>query len=275
MGPFQRDYLAGRTPLPCARCNPTVKFPALFRRAEEVGADWVATGHYARIAAGPAGEPLLCRGAHTNDQAYMLAGCPNTGCPAWCFPSAGMKRPRFGSWPGTLDCRWRRNRTAWKSVSFRTATTPPGWRPRRGAAAGPFCGPDPARVLGRHRGIHRYTIGQRRGLGIPAAHRLFVSEIRPETQEVVLSDGTDLMADTVWGEDFNPLAPLTEGEELTVRLRHSKTETPARFYPEGTGGRLELLTPARAPTPGQLAVLYRGDWVLGSLWITRARRIPG
>ena len=66
-----------------------------------------------------------------------------------------------------------------------------------------------------------------------------------------------------------------DGEELTVRLRHSKTETPARFYPEGTGGRLELLTPARAPTPGQLAVLYRGDWVLGSLWITRARRIPG
>ena len=150
------------------------------------------------------------------------------------------------------------------------------WLEARGAVPPPGHFVDrTGRVLGRHRGIHRYTIGQRRGLGIPAAHRLFVSEIRPETQEVVLSDGTDLMADTVWGEDFNPLAPLTEGEELTVRLRHSKTETPARFYPEGTGGRLELLTPARAPTPGQLAVLYRGDWVLGSLWITRARRIPG
>ena len=222
MGPFQRDYLAGRTPLPCARCNPTVKFPALFRRAEEVGADWVATGHYARIAAGPAGEPLLCRGAHTNDQAYMLARLPQHWLSRLVFPIGGYEKTQV-----------------------------------------------------RHRGIHRYTIGQRRGLGIPAAHRLFVSEIRPETQEVVLSDGTDLMADTVWGEDFNPLAPLTEGEELTVRLRHSKTETPARFYPEGTGGRLELLTPARAPTPGQLAVLYRGDWVLGSLWITRARRIPG
>lgn len=150
------------------------------------------------------------------------------------------------------------------------------WLEARGAVPPPGHFVDrTGRVLGRHRGIHRYTIGQRRGLGIPAAHRLFVSEICPETQEVVLSDGTDLMADTVWGEDFNPLAPLTEGEELTVRLRHSKTETPARFYPEGTGGRLELLTPARAPTPGQLAVLYRGDWVLGSLWITRARRVPG
>ena len=71
------------------------------------------------------------------------------------------------------------------------------------------------------------------------------------------------------------MAPLTEGEELTVRLRHSKTETPARFYPEGREGGWSFSPPARAPTPGQLAVLSSGDWVLGSLWITRARRIPG
>ena len=90
---------------------------------------------------------------------------------------------------------------------------------------------------------------------------------------MVLSDGSDLMADTVWGEDLNRLAHLAEGEEVTVRLRHSKAETPARFYSEETGGRLELLEPARAPTPGQMAVLYRGDRVLGSLWITAARRI--
>lgn len=92
MGPFQRDYLAGRTPLPCARCNPTVKFPALFRRAEEVGADWVATGHYARIAAGPAGEPLLCRGAHTNDQAYMLARLPQHWLSRLVFPIGGYEK---------------------------------------------------------------------------------------------------------------------------------------------------------------------------------------
>ena len=92
MGPFQRDYLAGRTPLPCARCNPTVKFPALFRRAGEVGADWVATGHYARIAAGPAGEPLLCRGAHTNDQAYMLARLPQHWLSRLVFPIGGYEK---------------------------------------------------------------------------------------------------------------------------------------------------------------------------------------
>ena len=128
-------------------------------------------------------------------------------------------------------------------------------------------------VLGRHLGIHHYTIGQRRGLGIPAAHRLFVSAIRSAENQVVLSDGTDLMADTVWGEDLNLLAPLEEEAEVTVRLRHSKTETPAVFYREGSGGRLELKTPARAPTPGQLAVLYDGETVLGSLWITKDHRV--
>lgn len=128
-------------------------------------------------------------------------------------------------------------------------------------------------VLGRHLGIHHYTIGQRRGLGIPAAHRLFVSAIRPAENQVVLSDGTDLMADTVWGEALNRLAPLEEEAEVTVRLRHSKTETPAVFYREGSGGRLELKTSARAPTPGQLAVLYEGETVLGSLWITKDHRV--
>ena len=128
-------------------------------------------------------------------------------------------------------------------------------------------------VLGRHPGIHHYTIGQRRGLGIPAAHRLFVSAIRPAENQVVLSDGTDLMADAVWGEALNILSPLEEGAEVTVRLRHSKTETPAVFYREGSGGRLELKLPARAPTPGQLAVLYDGETVLGSLWITKDRRV--
>ncbi|MDO5596361.1 MAG: tRNA 2-thiouridine(34) synthase MnmA, partial [Bacillota bacterium] len=91
MAPFQRDYLAGRTPLPCARCNPTVKFPALFRRAEEVGAQFVATGHYARIRQTEHG-PALCRGAHTNDQAYMLARLPGQWLGRLLFPIGGYEK---------------------------------------------------------------------------------------------------------------------------------------------------------------------------------------
>lgn len=89
---------------------------------------------------------------------------------------------------------------------------------------------------------------------------------------MVLSDGTDLLAEEVWGTDWNPLAPMEPGQSVTVRLRHSKTQTPARFYPTETGARLELEAPARAPTPGQLAACYAGDKVLGSFWITGARR---
>ena len=268
--PFAADYRAGRTPLPCARCNPAVKFPALFALAGRIGARYVSTGHYARVENG-----VLKKGMPANDQSYMLARLTREQLQKVIFPLGDYEKNQVRALARGFGIP-----VADKPDSMEICFIPDGdyaaWLEARGAVPPPGHFVDrTGRVLGRHRGIHRYTIGQRRGLGIPAAHRLFVSEIRPETQEVVLSDGTDLMADTVWGEDFNPLAPLTEGEELTVRLRHSKTETPARFYPEGTGGRLELLTPARAPTPGQLAVLYRGDWVLGSLWITRARRIPG
>ena len=273
MGPFQRDYLSGRTPLPCARCNPTVKFPALFRRAQAVGADFVATGHYARIETGEDGAPCLCRGAHTNDQAYMLARLPKAWLPRLLFPIGGYEKTQVRQLARDFGIP-----VAEKPDSMEICFIPDGdyaaWLDRRGATPPPGDFVDKSgRVLGRHKGIHHYTIGQRRGLGIPAEHRLFVSAIRPEDNTVVLSDGTDLMADTVWGEDLNALAPLAPGEEVTVRLRHSKQETPARFYPQGTGGRLDLLAPARAPTPGQLAVLYRGDTVLGSLWITGARRV--
>ena len=273
MGPFRRDYLAGRTPLPCARCNPTVKFPALFQRAEEVGAQFVATGHYARIRPDETGNPCLYRGEVRNDQAYMLARLPKAWLPRILFPLGDYEKPAVRDLARACGIP-----VAEKSDSMEICFIPDGdyaaWLDRRGEVPPPGDFKDRAgNVLGKHRGFHHYTIGQRRGLGLPAEHRLYVSEIRPEDNTVILSDGTDLMADTVWGEDFNQLADVEDGEEVTVRLRHSKNETPARFCREGAGGRLDLLSPARAPTPGQLAVLYRGDLVLGSLWITSARRI--
>ena len=272
MAPFRADYLAGRTPLPCARCNPTVKFPALFRRAAEVGADLVATGHYAKIVAGETGEVLLCRGEHANDQAYMLARLPKALLPRLVFPLGPYEKVQVRQLARDFGLP-----VADKPDSMEICFIPHGdyaaWLEARGTVPPPGDFVDRnGTVLGRHKGIHHYTLGQRRGLGIPAEHRLFVSELRPAENQVVLSDGTDLMADRVWGTDWNPLAPLTEGEEVTVRLRHSKTETPARLTLTAEGPLLNLLAPARAPTPGQLAVLYRGEVVLGSFWITGARR---
>ena len=272
MAPFRADYLAGRTPLPCARCNPTVKFPALFQRAAEVGADWVATGHYAKIVEDKTGEVLLCRGEHTNDQAYMLARLPKALLSRLVFTLGPYEKVRVRQLARDFGLP-----VADKPDSMEICFIPHGdyaaWLEAQGTVPPPGDFVDrTGKVLGRHKGIHHYTLGQRRGLGIPAEHRLFVSELRPAENQVVLSDGTDLMADRVWGTDWNPLAPLAEGETVTVRLRHSKTETPARLTLTAEGPLLDLLAPARAPTPGQLAVLYREDVVLGSFWITGARR---
>lgn len=272
MAPFRQDYLSGRTPLPCARCNPLVKFPALFHRAEQVGADCVATGHYARIRQEADGSFALHRGRAENDQAYLLSRLPLDWLPRLRFPLGPFCKTEIRALARSYGLP-----VAEKPDSMEICFIPDGdyaaWLDRQGETPPPgdFIDRD-GNVLGRHKGIHHYTLGQRRGLSISAAHRLFVSDIRPEDNTVVLSDGTDLLAEEVWGTDWNPLAPMEPGQSVTVRLRHSKTQTPARFYPTETGARLELEAPARAPTPGQLAACYAGDKVLGSFWITGARR---
>ena len=125
-------------------------------------------------------------------------------------------------------------------------------------------------VLGTHKGFHHYTIGQRRGLGVSSTGRLFVTEIRPHTNEVVLSHGEGLHAFMVHTDSLNWLGehPLSGPMEVEVRLRHSRRSDPATIIPLG-GGRVDIHMkhPARAPTPGQLAVFYQGDQVLGSGWI--------
>ena len=144
------------------------------------------------------------------------------------------------------------------------------WLERRGFSTpeGNFVDKE-GKVLGRHRGIHCYTLGQGRGLGVSGPHRYYVTALRPDTNEVVLSDGSDLGRDEVRGTEPNWLAVdgLTGPMEVTVRLRHSRTQTAATLEPEGDGVLLRMHTPARAPTPGQLAVFYDGDAVVGSAWI--------
>ncbi|MDF2838383.1 MAG: tRNA-specific 2-thiouridylase MnmA [Evtepia sp.] len=267
--PFAEDYLAGKTPIPCARCNPAVKFPALFRAAQEHGADFVATGHYARIVRNEAGEAFLHRGQAQNDQAYMLARLPREFLPRILFPLGEYEKSQVRTLARGFGIP-----VAEKPDSMEICFIPDGdyaaWLEQRGKTppSGNFVSRD-GTVLGRHKGIHHYTLGQRRGLGISAENRLFVTEIRPLTNEVVLSDGGDLYAKRVSCEDLNLLAPIENSRSLSVRLRHSKVECPAVIHLlEGGGAELELLTEARAPTPGQLAVFYDGDLVLGSGWIT-------
>ena len=268
-GPFAADYLAGRTPLPCARCNPTVKFPALLALADRIGAPYVATGHYARRGVGPDGRALLLKGRPANDQSYMLARLPQEILRRTVFPLADLEKSEVRD----LAKSWGIP-VAEKPDSMEICFIPDGdyaaWLDKRGGTPPPGDFVDrEGNVMGRHKGIHHYTLGQRRGLGVSGPHRYFVSAIRPETNQVVLSDGTDLHADRACCTDLNWIAlpGLTAPRRGTVRLRHSKNETEAVLHPTEQGVEIQMLTPARAPTPGQLAVFYDEDSVLGSGWI--------
>ncbi|MBS5134717.1 MAG: tRNA 2-thiouridine(34) synthase MnmA [Oscillospiraceae bacterium] len=267
--PFAQTYLAGKTPLPCALCNPTVKFPALLALADRLGAPYVATGHYARRGTGADGRALLRKGQPANDQSYMLSRLPQDILRRVVFPLGEYEKREVRALAGEAALA-----VAEKPDSMEICFIPDGdyaaWLDRRGNTPPPGDFVDrEGRVLGRHKGIHHYTLGQRRGLGVSGPHRYFVSAIRPETNEVVLSDGTDLHADRTRCTDLNWIAiEGLEGERAcTVRLRHSKVETPAILCPDGDAVEIRMLTPARAPTPGQLAVFYDGDIVLGSGWI--------
>ncbi len=262
--PFAAGYLAGHTPLPCAMCNPTVKFPALFRLAEEIGAQYVSTGHYANVENG-----VLKKGRPANDQSYMLARLTRRQLQSVIFPLGNYEKREVRELAREFGIP-----VADKPDSMEICFIPSGdyaaWLEAHGFSTpeGNFVDKE-GNVLARHKGIHHYTLGQGRGLGVSGPHRYYVSAIRPETNEVVLSDGTDLGRDVVRGAQPNWIAveTLTEPMEVTVRLRHSRTEQEAVLSPEGDGIRLDMKTPARAPTPGQLAVFYQGDAVVGSAWI--------
>ena len=271
--PFYDDYLAGRTPIPCARCNPSVKFPTLFRYAGEVGAQFVATGHYARTAVGADSQPILLRGAPENDQSYMLARLPREMLDRILFPLGGLNKVavRQEAEQAGLSAAHRPDSM---EICFIPENDYAAWLDRRGGTPPPGNFIDQSgQVLGVHKGYHHYTLGQRRGLGVSSTGRLFVSAIRPETNEVVLSHGEGLHANLVRCEGLNWLA---EGEfdrprRAMVRLRHSKREEQALLAPTENGGvELRMDQPARAPTPGQLAVFYDGEQVLGSGWIQAA-----
>ncbi len=269
--PFCREYLAGRTPIPCARCNPTVKFPALLELADAIGARYVATGHYARIGRGRDGGALLQKGQSANDQSYMLSRLPRAVLERVIFPLGDVEKivTRQEAEKDKLPAAHRPDSM---EICFIPDNDYAAWLERRGDTPPPGSFVDAeGRVLGQHKGIHHYTLGQRRGLGIPSTGRLFVTEIRPETNEVVLSHGEGLHARVVWGDELNWLGdtPLDAPRPVTARLRHSRREEIALLVPLGDGRvELRLDKPARAPTPGQLAAFYEGDTVLGSAWIT-------
>lgn len=260
--PFARAYLSGQTPNPCALCNPAVKFAALLAVADELHAPWVATGHYARCRRG-----RLRKAVGANDQSYLLARLTAAQLKRCIFPLGAYEKAevrRMAAGYGLSAAE----RPDSMEICFIPDNDYAAWLERRGPVPPPGDFVDPqGKALGRHRGIHHYTLGQGSGLGISGPHKYYVSEIRVAENQVVLSDGSDLLTSAVRVTDLNLLARWLP-RRATARFRHSKTETPVRLERLGDGSVLvHAQTPVRAPAPGQLAVFYHRDTVVASGWI--------
>lgn len=260
--PFAEAYLRGETPNPCILCNPSVKFKTLLSEADKIGAQYISTGHYARTKNGG-----LYKGRPENDQSYMLCRLLPEQLERLLLPLGDYKKSQVRELAEELGLP-----VAAKPDSMEICFIPDGdygaFIERRGIVPpeGDFVDPE-GRRLGRHRGVHRYTVGQRRGLGIAAGRRIFVSEIRPASNEVVLSDGEELYLSHASVRDVNWLLPQKDSFTAWVKVRHSKTQTEAVVTPAGAGAELEFSEPVRAPVAGQSAVFYVEDRLVGGGFI--------
>lgn len=266
--PFIEAYLRGETPNPCIMCNPEVKFKSLTEYADEIGASFIATGHYARAEGG-----RLFKGNSENDQSYMLCRISKEQLGRLCLPLGELSKTEVREMAEKLGLPMHS-----KPASMEICFIPDGdygkFIESRADTAGEGNFVDEAgEVLGRHKGIYRYTIGQRRGLGIAAGRRVFVSAIRPMTNEVVISEGAELYVSEIKVKDINWLINRPDAAlHCAVRVRHSRNEFPANVLPDGEGAMVVFDGPVRAPTSGQSAVFYDGDMVLGGGYIIKSAK---
>jgi tRNA-specific 2-thiouridylase len=277
IGYFAEEYRAGRTPNPCVMCNQHLKFGTLLDRARQLGCDLVATGHFARVERTPGGRTLLLRGRDPRkDQSYFLFSLRQHQLARILFPLG--EKTKADTRDVARECGLR---TADKEESMEICFVPDNDYGRFleqsrlvQRHAGEIVDTD-GRVLGRHDGIEFYTIGQRKGLGISAAQPLYVLELDPATNRVVVGDESKLNRSTFSVDHCNwiPWDSPPDSFEAMAKIRYNHAGAPATVepLPDGTA-RVRLHTPARAVTPGQACVFYDGDRVLGGGWI---RREPG
>jgi tRNA-specific 2-thiouridylase len=265
---FISEYGAGRTPNPCVRCNEQVKFAPLLRRARALGAAALATGHYARIEE-RGGEKRLLRAVDAKkDQSYFLFAMGQPALEFVRFPLGGMTKDEVRARARAFGLP-----NADKPDSQEICFVPDGdhaaflERHGGGGAAGEVVD-ESGQVLGRHGGVHHYTIGQRRGLGISAAESLYVLRLDAKNSRVVVGPEAALAQQTVQVGDVRwtgerPAGPV----RARVQIRYRHAPQAATVAPEGAGAQVSFDTAERGVAPGQAAVFYQDDVVLGGGWI--------
>ncbi|NLD87305.1 MAG: tRNA 2-thiouridine(34) synthase MnmA [Clostridiales bacterium] len=265
---FTEEYLRGRTPNPCIMCNPKVKFKALFDAADALGCDCVATGHYARVK-----DNCLMKssGDAGNDQSYMLCRLPREYISQLILPLgelSGKGEVREYAAKHGLSC-------ASKPDSMEICFIPDNDYPKYIESQvgvlpeGDFIDEN-GKILGRHKGIHRYTVGMRRGLGIAMGERMFVSKIDREHNTVILSKGESVFKSSLSAASAVVLSPNPPeiGKIYDIKVRHSVTFAKGLLRSfDGEKFWIDFPEPVRAPAPGQSAVLYDGDVLVLSGYI--------
>jgi tRNA-uridine 2-sulfurtransferase len=280
IAPFVRDYLEGRTPIPCSRCNTEVKFASLLEKTRALGIGTVATGHYARKDLDSAtGRHRLLKGRDARkDQSYFLFGLTQAQLAAAHFPVGGLEKAAV-----RRLARERGLPTADKAESQEICFVPDGDQAgfvERHAAPEDRSGPvvdGEGRALGRHQGIHRFTVGQRRGLGLAGPHPLYVLAVQAASRTVVVGEKEELDRTGLVARDLNWISGDPPRGELRagVRIRHRAPEAGATVLPLAGGkARVRFDAPQRAVTPGQAAVFYDGEVCLGGGWIEEATPSP-
>ena len=273
---FVTSYEQGLTPNPCIDCNRHLKFDRLLRRAQELGCNWVVSGHYAQIRQDPvSGRYLLYNAAdRAKDQTYFLA-CLNQEQMAHIqFPLGGLTKTQvrqIAQENGFVNARKRDS----QDICFVPDGDYGAFLQRytgKTYPAGDFLDLQ-GQVVGHHRGAACYTLGQRKGLGLAMGAPVYVCAKDMQRNTVTVGPGEALFSPALLAGDWNwyPFPTLTAPMRVTVKTRHSQFEQAATVYPEENGfARVEFDQPQRAVTPGQAVVLYNGDMVVGGGTITEA-----
>lgn len=281
--PFVEEYLSGRTPIPCSLCNNHLKFDQLLITARQIGADMLATGHYARCEFDAARNRWLLKRAAdpAKDQTYFLFGLTQDQLAHTLFPLGGMTKPEVRE-----IARRHELALAEKPDSQEICFVPGGdykkfidaYLADQGETLPDTSGQlvtTAGEVIGRHEGIHNFTVGQRKGLGVATGSPLYVIQINGEKKQVTVGANDDLLSRTLIAHKMNWIAfeNLTEPVRVHAKIRHRHEPAPAVVEDAGNGEvRVTFDDPQRAITPGQAVVFYDGDIVAGGGWIAEVAR---
>lgn len=283
---FVEEYTVGRTPNPCVMCNNWIKFGKLYDYADSIGAQFVATGHYARLRENKSGIPTLHRGRDlSKDQSYVLAGIKKEYLSRMLLPIGDFEKTAIRSMASEIGLNVAEKKDSQEICFVNSGHHDQFVKQRRDDAintAGNFISTD-GTVLGQHQGIERFTIGQRKGLGIALGKPAFVVRIDPKTFDVVLGEKDDLGRDSLTADRLNWIAddsiPFEQAASVLAQIRYnSKAVSAKTLIKEDATFQVQFDNPARGVAPGQAVVLYRqleqdpssneiGDQVLGGGWI--------